>query len=236
MKEIPILFSGAMVRAILAGRKTQTRRVVTKFNSHFGSAGRLFFDHCDLASARVDGTSADGQYLHVPCHDSAGCKVCEKYGWHGTVHRLYPKWEVGDRLWVRETYDFRPMHGKMETQDGVCIIGYRADYSTVARDIPAGGLRVYNGWRPSIHMPRWASRLSEDIVGVRIEHVQDISDEDAIAEGIVTWTGYEEGHQAPAGAARGAFRELWDSINAQRGHGWDANPLVWAITFRRVTP
>lgn len=95
--------------------------------------------------------------------------------------------------------------------------------------------RLGRWWKrkiPAIHMPRWASRIQLEITDVRIQRVQDISNADAIAEGIADPASIEE---APAvDEARAGFRDLWDSINEKRGFGWDANPLVWALTFKRI--
>lgn len=238
MKERPILFSGEMVRAILCGTKTQTRRVINRFNSHFGSAGKLFFDHCAMDQARVDGTAASGQYLHVPCHvaDDGCCAVCDKYGWPGTIHRLYPNWDVGDRLWVRENGWERPERTQRMMRDG-------AD-TWPAYEYDADGCdhEELNGWgwirRPSIHMPRWASRITLEITGVRVERVNDISEEDARREGY-NWKNnpetadYEE-------HARPWFASLWNAINERRSRGfdlndwWEINDLVWVREFKRL--
>jgi hypothetical protein len=90
-------------------------------------------------------------------------------------------------------------------------------------------------WRPSIFMPRWASRITLEIVSVKVERVQEISKEDAIAEGVeaVMVDGHKYGLQT-GNDYKWAFNQLWDSINAKRGYGWDVNPWVWAVTFKRV--
>lgn len=176
MKDHPILFSGPLVRAILSGKKTQTRRLIS---------GR--------ALAMIERDSHE----ILPC----------------------PYGQPGDRLWVREAWGY--------DQDGPHSgpVLFRAD-----RDDP--GIR----WRPSIHMPRWASRLSLEVVEVRVQRIQDISEEDAQAEGI---------HEHPAakimldakGTHVGAFLMAWNAINGKRpGGSWEANPWVWAVSFRRVQP
>ena len=90
----------------------------------------------------------------------------------------------------------------------------------------------YTRWRPSIFMPRWASRLTLEITGVRVEQVQDTSDEDAYVEGITEEQAIEHWYDGPQPAL--AFAELWDSINAKRGYGWDSNPWVWVVEFRKL--
>ncbi|WP_186083797.1 hypothetical protein [Burkholderia gladioli] len=183
MKKRPILFSAPMVRAILDGRKTQTRRVAKEF------AGR---DNLDAILRRFP--------------NQQGC----------------PHGEPGDRLWVRETWG----QYQLAPED----IVYRAD-----EDFPCGSPKR---WRPSIHMPRWASRITLEITGVRVERLQDISEADAIAEGIEhTSDGFsvDEGRHFHAARARDSFASLWDGLNEARGHGWEANPWVWVIEFRRIT-
>ncbi|MBU9388980.1 hypothetical protein KTE71_15765, partial [Burkholderia multivorans] len=98
----------------------------------------------------------------------------------------------------------------------------------------ADGIR--REWRPSIHMPRAAARITLEITGVRVERLQSISESDARAEGVTIEEHHTRGYCA--GAYRPpsirAFHDLWDSLNAARGHGWDVNPWVWAIEFRRI--
>lgn len=139
---------------------------------------------------------------------------------------LCPYGRPGDRLWVRESYRVMRPHGVDEVQ-------YKADW----RPLP------HDGWKPSIHMPRWASRLTLEIVSVRVERLQDISNQDAEAEGVV-WDGrfclgsshVVKGTPKVFVSRREAYRDIWDSINAKRGHGWDTNPWVWVIEFTRVDP
>jgi hypothetical protein len=184
IKERPILFSGPMVCAILAGMKTQTRRVVK-----FSNAG--CWERGSLPDSWVDQSNPIGTYpTYVNC----------------------PYGQPGDRLWVRETFLLRES-------------GKHAVYKAGMDSVEAAGFgAMYGGWKPSIFMPRWASRLSLKVTGVRVERVQDISEADAIAEGRCLVLGDE----------RGYFPETWDTINAKRGFGWDANPWVWVIEFKRV--
>jgi hypothetical protein len=120
-----------------------------------------------------------------------------------------PYGKVGDRLWVRET--FRPSEDPLSNS-----IFYRAD-----EEYHKGA-----GWKPSIHMPRWASRLTLEIIDIRVERVQDISHRDALAEGVSYDVSKEGGAPVPR------FHALWDSINASRGYSWDSNPWVWVIEFK----
>jgi hypothetical protein len=209
MPEKPILFKGPMVRAILEGRKTQTRRVV-KHNPFYGEP--------DWERAFPDGLTTP--YLHVP---QAGGEYGDK-----TVQRLYCPYDPGDTLWVRETWAEDFEHNR-------CF--YRAD-SDDGHHVPyevsgAGGfgggvgLATIDTWRPSIYMPRKYSRITLEVTGVRVERVRSITEEDALAEG-VTW----ELDFTP----QMNYAELWNSINAKRGYGWESNPWCWVVEFRRVDP
>lgn len=192
MKERPILFSGPMVRAILAGTKTQTRRIVkpqppSRWNHLHGAV------FCSGEHERSGGCLGDAV---LPC----------------------PYGVPGDRLWVRETWgEFGP------TIDAEQDFRYRAD----GYQPPAG--RV---WRPSVHMPRWALRITLEITDVRVERLQDISEESARAEGAIGWSERLPGRWDCRGTARDAFRDLWQSINGP--DSWDPNPWVWVISFRRI--
>jgi len=151
-------------------------------------------------------------------------------------------------LWVREAW--RPLWDDADKPGGLgdCV-QYRADMSKrkpLLKDIGFDDGMKFDEmcdescpeprWRPSIHMPRWARRITLEVTGIRVERVQDISVADCIAEGIAPvrklcpgFNGYEHGEIID-------FRCLWDSINAARGYGWKVNPWVWVISFRRVTP
>jgi hypothetical protein len=186
VKERPILFSGPMVRAILDGSKTQTRRVAKH----------------PLAQAAVRINSYKGQ-SEFDCifSDNTGGIICCP---HGTP---------GDRLWVRETF----AQGVEGCPGG---ISYRADHFDPKGDGPAHPMK----WRPSIFMPRAASRILLEITDVRVQRLQEISDEDARAEG------YDRSHAFP----REWFALLWERIHGPGS--WHANPWVWTITFRRLAP
>lgn len=213
MKERPILFSGPMVQAILANRKTQTRRVVkqvppldcTYLKWHEGpKAGqpRWIMDW-GLSGCYTDDNGQHWLDIQTDVDDNSHEEIFCPYG------------QPGDRLWVRETWQ------QMEHIGGDIkeSIVYRADAE-----------HKY-GWRPSIFMPRWASRLTLEVVKVRVEPLQAITEEDALAEGFTAWTHRTEGQIT----ARRGFMELWDKINGKK-HPWDANQYVWAITFRRIEP
>ena len=192
MKERPILFSGPMVRAILDGRKTQTRRPIRSLRHPYGH----------LLGPEGVAREFNAKTESIRC----------------------PLGQPGDRLWVRETWT--------KTQFGKAV--YKADskdsdgfvWPSVAADVDD----VL--WRPSIHMPRWASRITLEITRVWVERVQDITEEDAMKEGCIRELKPDGSVGWGAGLveARDAFRDLWQSIYGT----WDANPWVWAVEFRRT--
>lgn len=217
MKERPILFSGAMVRAILEGRKTQTRRVVKQL-SGFGNV-------TDFQPTKTPGFDWMFRNVRKLWNDLT----------HNRVLSACPYGQAGDRLWVRETfcvgYEYEPGKFAALPFDG-CEKTRKAFYRATDDDAPNEPTRP---WKPSIHMPRWASRITLEIVSVRVERLQNISHADARAEGApmpTTEMGLTHGEQ---GDWRGSYRLLWDSINHKRGFGWDVNPWVWVIEFKRVT-
>ena len=191
-KERPILFSAPMVRAILDGRKTQTRRIA-KVTDKDCKPGMI--------------TPLAG---FVPRTIANHISYC-------------PYGKTGDRLWVRET--FKQYNG---------IISYKADGNWISdfNDIDNFNPHENIKWKPSIHMPRSASRILLEITGVRVERLKDISEEDAMAEGVDG-----ENEAAKIGAEwyekpKRAYRRLWEQIDGPGS--WDLNPLVRVVEFRRI--
>jgi hypothetical protein len=223
MTERGILFSAPMVRALLAGTKTRTRRLVTPSTS---DVDRATWARADLAKAWPDPGLGSGSYLKAPLLDIEGDPG------DGRAERVRCRTKVGDRLYVKETFAPRYFDGGRP--------GYRADWSSAAADVAPEPT-----WRPSIFMPRALSRILLDVVAVRVERLQDISEADSIAEGLAPlplqggapgcwWTGDVTAGQALHGrTARDAYRLLWDSINGERA-SWASNPWVWCVTFKRV--
>ena len=202
----PILFSTPMVQAILDGRKTMTRRLV-KNDDNRG------------IWAAVNNVREMSEYgASVPCYLHREISVDDK-----SPNIIYPKYDVGDILYVRETWsriDDLPYDNYV----------YRTNYGTTEDDsFPPSMFK----WRPSIHMPRDAARIFLRVTGVRVERLQDILCGDMKREGCIpeTVTGgqYQQWQ-------RDYWIPLWDSINAKRGYGWDTNPWVWVYTFERVEP
>lgn len=200
MTDKPILFSAPMVRALLDGRKTQTRRVLNP-QPNMLNGGK-------------------------PLNDGRG-SYSTGSGWKRYQFRR------GDRLWVREAW--APLERLTHNDPGTQALAdggfYRADEGTVEGEV--------SRWSPSIHMPKRASRITLQVTDVRVQRLQDISEEDAIAEGVAPEPVrvFETPHTPPAREAKPAFQRLWDSINAARDGGayaWAANPWVTATTFEVV--
>jgi len=268
VKEHPLIFTGESPTAILDGRKTQTRRVVARANTNVDGQGRCtenefwswrWFDFDSDYVFADPGPSPSGNlgpYLHVP-HQERGNP---DPAWR-SVHRLYPIWAVGDRLWVREAWavarewdGFRPRN----LPHGIPVFYHAGP--------PKAFPGIIGKVRPSIFMPRWASRITLEITEVRVQRVQEISEEDACEEGLE----YDRGEPEMQGNrlsgfrpvypdpiyAKDKFHSLWDSINAKRSvykkrlpngtaqlrtaeerrkaypYSWDNNPWVWALTFK----
>lgn len=213
MKEKPILFKDLMVRAILAGNKTQTRRTKGLEDINENPDDFIFFK---------SGNSDSGKKM-ILLKDTKGRIVVyynSPYGW------------IGDRLWVRETWALYNLGGQKYI--------YKADNVEYAKP----------KWKPSIHMPRKASRITLEIVDIRIERLMDISEEDAIAEGVEIVSNYEDGSidfndldsylardycdgdpNACTDTAKFSFHTLWQKINGIESY--KKNPWVWVIVFKR---
>lgn len=201
MKERGMIFNAEMVRAILDGRKTQTRRIVKPQpelteRSGFSWKGMLY-------GAGSDDRETNRNFAHVKC----------------------PHGKPGDRIWVRETFAsglstkstlaYRATHKREDLEDGF--------YDTIK-------------WTPSIHMPRWASRILLEITSVRVERLNDISQQDAQAEGMEL-TGWRPTYSDPDSGGEvwtpyDNFALLWESIYGEES--WLANPWVWVIEFKRI--
>ncbi|QKJ16641.1 hypothetical protein [Yersinia kristensenii] len=227
MNEKPILFNAEMVNAILSGRKTQTRRIISEKTLH------LF----DVAASSGE------------CHP---IELCDQRS-QSYYLEFCPLGKTGDQLWVRETFAL------LGNEDGVCVDWQdnmvKDDEQAAARiykasceqkhgdyglySIPdsaywkpeTSNMKYEGSWRPSIHMPRWASRINLLITGVRVERLNDISDLDCC----------DEGYNGPAVTADNQwpsitwYERLWDSIYGQKeGENWQANPWVWVIEFERM--
>jgi hypothetical protein len=219
MTEKPIIFSDPMVRAVFDGRKTQTRRVVNP-QPYLGALHAI-----DIG---------DGRWRFSDRGDGCGA---------GSAPVRCPYGRPGGLLWVRECWGVgtRPDPGT-GWRDG---IEYRADEAYLdGKDLlplypvdESVDLDRWSGsWRPSIHMPKWACRLWLRAVSVRVERVQSISAVDSAAEGVgeVSLDERAQCGWSVGDASISRFRQIWDSLNARRGFGWNMNPWVWVLEFERT--
>lgn len=234
VKERPILFSGPMVKAILAGNKTQTRRA--------------------LKASWLDKLEVYKIGFHAACPPGfVAVRGRFPLGEFGDKFLRCPYGQVGDRLWVKETWrklfcaDEFPC---LDCQQCRQAVAFRADETHPENFTSAAGYRKEELWRPSIFMPRWASRIQLEITEIRVERLNDISEADAKAEGseCCLWLvrdGYEHdvnlsstainpvhpSHCKPDGISyRNGYASIWESINGK--NSWNLNPWVWVITFK----
>ena len=195
MTEHPILFSGPMVRAILEGRKTQTRRVLKPQPNEVGAVGII----------SLPDQLGDSNLFYFESKSG-------KIGLFKPPFIKCPYGAPGDSLWVRETW-----HPRGE---------YRA---TPWEN--ANGRAI---WKPSIHMPKWASRITLEITEIRVERLQDISEEDAIAEGSqIPCAQLPKSCQQGTMTERCQFSKIWETINGKK-YPWSRNPWVWVIEFKKA--
>lgn len=231
MTEHPIIFNGPMVRATLEGRKTQTRRVI---------------------KPQLHGIGPSHWYSHEPegwwtCGDNTGTIWRCPYGLPSDRLWVREMWQVGgwDELLHVQRVNFRandtafipnePESSEVDdsmnewcgrTMDELIAAGYEAP-DDAPFNLPEGAWPVK--WRPSIHMPHWASRINLEVVNIWVERVQEIMGDDFYAEGCPdNFVSLKDQIMVP----QDWFRNLWDSLNAKRGLGWDANPWVWVIEFK----
>lgn len=228
MKELPILFNGEMVRAILEGRKTETRRPVTP-------------------QPPIGIDELHGNDLRSRAPYDCECNETGQtigYGFQDEDGRVYkcPFGCIGDRLWVRENF----RHGTRNNSDGVIIYAADGEVREVFAEEGGDGDLCGIGKRinervgmgpchPSIHMPRWASRITLEVTDICVQRVQEISEEDAMAEG---FSGAYQSAFCVAGEIVGPdgelpsdeFKAAWQSIY----NTWDANHWVWVATFKKV--
>jgi hypothetical protein len=212
MKERPIIFNAEMVKAILDGRKTQTRRLVndnhTKAIEFMGGSNEEN-DEFEFVGLNY-GKWGDDSNEHGP----EWLVSCTEYPEEGVLPIGQLLGAIGDRLWVRETF-----------AQGLCTkstLAYKATHKP--EDLEEGWFEQIK-WTPSIHMPRRASRINLEITNVRVERLKDISEEDALAEGCKAVDMYEL-------TAKDKFSSLWSSIYGEQS--WQSNPWVWVVEFKRV--
>ncbi|HCC5915891.1 hypothetical protein [Klebsiella pneumoniae] len=232
MKERGMIFNGEMVRALLDGRKTQTRRIMKAQPSEDFTPMNMALEADYKARWYTPGIVDKDGYLQPAGKEVFGV-ANENEGYS------CPFGAVGDRIWVRETWD------RYNIDQDSHDMAYRA---TIPEDWPESGR-----WRPSIHMPRWASRITLEITDVRVERLNAISEQDAQSEGVHTevwdqtvvarnyaaideffqfWSEDMPHYVEMNQLYRSSFRSLWESIYG--AENWQANPWVWVIEFKRV--
>jgi hypothetical protein len=240
MKERPIIMGADSVMAILGGLKTQTRRVVKPQPIHMPEGA--YIDPYNHNYEHFTAWTLDNKML-LNCGGNI----------KNTAHWKCPYGVIGDRLWVRETWaEANYWTNDVDAETPI----YRAsDYKTPIKPVV---------WKSPMFMPRWASRITLEITDIRVERVQDITPEDALAEGIMSNEEYEarasednlfpcprcEGYQVHeafgydygiteidctyCNTQKKRYRIIWDSLNAKRGYSWESNPWVWVISFKVV--
>lgn len=206
-KERPILFSGEMVRAILDDRKTQTRRIADRV-AGFGKVRQF------------GPSDTPGYDYHFRCRRG----LWQDFRLTELLERC-PFGQPGDQIWVRETWGVSAIYDEVKPSLIGRGLGVGPGKPPCKVAYPATENHKGIRFRPSIHMPRWASRITLEITDVRVEQLQDISEADAIREGIA-----KSNHTSP----RYRFANLWQSINGPES--WDLNPWVWVVEFKRVDP
>lgn len=229
MRERPILFNADMVRAVLDGRKTQTRRIIQSAAKNMQARGHEVISH------RAAGDKWYGDYVYS-MRDRSGV-------WQDFTNDQFlakcPFGVVGDRLWVRETWmPDAPRDGSWGDVEFYGCKGsplsmiperYRKPEHCIHRASWDGSEMV--GWTPSIHMPRWASRITLEVTGVRVERLNSMTEKDALAEGCLGGHDSIPGYQYSA-TPHEHFHHVWQSIYG--ADSWQANPWVWVIEFKRV--
>ncbi|WP_368760169.1 hypothetical protein [Klebsiella michiganensis] len=221
MKEHGMIFNGEMVRAILDGRKTQTRRIMKPQPEPCPRGGHWWPSNVFKTMLHVEEEMQNG-----------------KGGWGGLVGDACPFGDVGDHIWVRET--FRVHSRATDVATLVYKASVRNSWTDQTHRVPVAVCNkpaTPEKWTPSLHMPRWASRILLEITDVRMERLNAISEHDAQAEGVAKlrggfWQHYQPGWTQHQLSARGSFITLWKSIYGEES--WNSNPWVWVIEFKRI--
>ena len=230
MKEHPMLFTAELIQKIISGEKTMTRRIITKRNSRMIGLDDYKFD--ELEDDRLCLSKNSDHLIY--------CLSIVPHPTHPEYGHIYPRMEVGDRIWVKETFSNDWEHNR---------VFYRADAVgntvTYLLDGSSGfgggvGEAQISKWIPSIFMPRWASRITLEITAVSPERLQDIRNEDAVKEGFHNHYEFERGaggaaYQNCINRAEWTFAEGWDKLNTKQDCTWKSNPMVWVIRFKNIT-
>lgn len=253
VKERPILFGGAMVNAILEGRKTQTRRVIKNFPE---------YERGVEAPQKARGIAPRHSAPYFDCYrnekktESNPRGDSEHWCWWDEYDRMGNGWlkcpygKPGDRLWVREKFLVEVPGDYRYDAEGIPPGEYPAHLQkeSIVHYAATNTLKTLGAWKPSIHMPRWASRITLEIVSVRVERIQEISSWGAEMEGVAHtefWTPKEmdcrpfeekwwDDFHFWSHYPQIVFKRLWESIHGS--DSWEANPWVWVVEFKVLTP
>lgn len=227
MKEHGIIFNTEMIRAILDGRKTQTRRIIKSVPTTHNFHGWIMSSTCAKDEGKAVWAIGDSPLLKDP------------------IRLNCPLGKIGDRLWVRETWqgplvdyeNSNKLYKDPELFQTIKNCVYKADGDACPEYFDADDNLRY-GWKSSAQMPRWASRILLEITDIRVERLQNIREEDAVAEGVAPlhggyWKHYQPGWAQHQLSARGSFVTLWNSINGE--DAWYKNPWMWVVEFKNVS-
>ncbi|MHB0550416.1 hypothetical protein [Escherichia coli] len=227
MKEHGIIFNTEMIRAILDGRKTQTRRIIKSVPTTHNFHGWIMSSTCAKDEGKAVWAIGDSPLLKDP------------------IRLNCPLGKIGDRLWVRETWqgplvdyeNSNKLYKDPEPFQTIKNCVYKADGDACPEYFDADDNLRY-GWKSSAQMPRWASRILLEITDIRVERLQNIREEDAVAEGVAPlhggyWKHYQPGWTQHQLSARGSFVTLWNSINGE--DAWYKNPWMWVVEFKNVS-
>ena len=211
----PIIFSTPMVKAILEGKKTQTRRMITNADILID----INYNYVDVYGLDRHGRQKDNDMCSFPYTK----EQLNKY----MIDNFAP-YQPGDVLWVREAFDYDGFWGTEP------VLGEIVFFPNGKYLYKADGVKSKTRWRPSIHMPREAARLFLRVKNVRVERVQDITEEDAKAEGVIPFPYDPEGDCWNDGKYKTAFEYLWNTLHGWNPNAWGRNDWVWVIEFERI--
>lgn len=211
-KERPILFSTEMVKAILDGRKTQTRRVIKPPNKF--SKPNNWTSVVEHSGGGWMATDGDPRQLIEISEKGFKC----------------PYGQVGDRLWVRETWRVNKHFDKMKHSERIWIAMNGDVYGCIDYKAKSRKEDFWGRWRSAMFMPRWASRITLEITDIRVERLNNINENDIINEGVQ----FPKGENTLDNNLFEEWKKLWDSINKKRGYGWEKNPYVWVVEFKKI--
>ncbi len=200
-----------MVRAVLDGRKSQTRRVIKIQSENKDFAGGWQFTFSNKHPYKYASLEA------IECDIESYC----------------PYGQPGDRLWAKETFQIHKWPSIFSSGSKIAKDPFSEDVVIYYKEAVEKQGEQFTNWKPSVHMPRWASRITLEITNVRVERVQDMKHEDFLTEGM---NPCPKGHEpTECTCTMNQFQYLWHDLYSKKGYGWDKNPWVWVLEFKRIT-